>query len=75
VVEKRTIIKAPLEIRFLAGPFPSTFPPADIKLGAFLPLVGLLVATPARNCSEELDRGQYLKVNFGRNFRPESQAA
>jgi hypothetical protein len=39
VVEKRIIIKAPPESLFLAEPFSATFPPADIKLGAFLPLV------------------------------------
>jgi hypothetical protein len=40
VVEKRTIIKAPN--LFLAESFPTMFSPAraDMKLGAFLPLVG-----------------------------------
>jgi hypothetical protein len=54
-VEKSTIIKAPLESLFLAEPFWATFPPApaDIKLGAFLPLV---LALLPENCdsSEQL---------------------
>ena len=64
VVEKSTIVEAQPESPLLAEPFPTTFPPADMKLCAFR-LLALLVTVPARNCSEEPDGGQYAKAWVG----------
>ncbi len=61
VEEKRIIIKAPPENLFRFGFFPVTFPSADVesadmKFGAFLPLLSL-----SATLAKHYDTGQYFR--------------